>query len=322
LKARIADGLDGLRSLKPEWDRLHAAGSGSLFQSPAWMEAWAQAIAGQDQGDIRILVVEDRCIVPLIVQRRLGIRRLRWLGAEVTDYCDVIGGGEEQELAAAIRAHLPPADIVQLRQMRTGSLASRIFGASAGTNSQSCPFITVADTEPPKDILYAERRAGTLGHRVAGDAAERAEIVDFVIARKRASLVRQGIDTAEFDRRVTPFMRRLPALDYPDGSQPYFSSLSLDGQTIAAQIGFIEGGALLYYLPAFDAAFRQHSPGHLLLLCLLREARSRGLTAIDLLRGQEPYKFKWTSKQQLLAAAEWASSLRGRAFALGRRLKG
>jgi len=321
LKARIVEGLAGIRSLKPEWDRLHAAGNGSLFQSHAWVEAWAEAIEGQDQGDIRTLVIDGRCIVPLIVQRRVGIRRLRWLGVEVTDYCDIIGDGDGPQLAASIRAQLPPADIVELRQMRIGSVASRIFSAGVDTGGQSCPYITVADTEPPKDVLYAERRAGALVHRVAIDAAERAEIVEFVIAQKHMSLVRQGIDTREFERRVTPFMRRLPTLNYPDGARPYFSSLSLDGQTVAAQVGFIEAGALLYYLPAYDAAFRPHSPGHLLLLSLLREAQSMGLKTIDLLRGQEPYKFKWTSKQQPLIAAEWTMGLRGRAFALARRLR-
>jgi len=320
LKTRIADGLPGLNALKPEWDRLHAASPGSLFQSHAWMAAWAEAIEGQDQGDIRILVVEDRCIVPLIVQRRLGIRRLRWLGVEITDYCDVIGG--EKDLAASIRVALPPADIVELRQMRTDGLASRIFGAAPEASGQTCPYITVAGTEPPKDILYAERRAGALEHHVATGTVRRAEVVDFVLAQKRAALVRQGLATTEFDRRVTPFMRRLPTLDYPHGTRPYFSSLTLDGQTIAAQVGFIEAGALLYYLPAYDAAFRQHSPGHLLLLCLLREAQSMGLKTIDLLRGQEPYKFKWTSNEQPLAAAEWSTGLRGRAFALARRFKG
>jgi CelD/BcsL family acetyltransferase involved in cellulose biosynthesis len=286
------------------------------------MEAWAEAIDGQAQGDIRILVADDICIVPLIVQRRFGIRRLRWLGVEVTDYCDVIAGDvDERELAQSIRANLPPADIVELRQMRTGSLANRIFGAAVETGGQSCPYIKI-DAEAPKDILYAERRAETLLHHVAADAAERKKAVAFVIAHKRASLVRQGVDTTEFDRRVTPFMHRLATLDYPDGARPYFSSLSLDGQTVAAHIGFIEGPTLLYYLPAYDAAFRQHSPGHLLLLNLLREAKAMGLETIDLLRGTEPYKFKWTSDRQPLAAAEWATGLRGRAFALARRLRG
>jgi CelD/BcsL family acetyltransferase involved in cellulose biosynthesis len=45
------------------------------------------------------------------------------------------------------------------------------------------------------------------------------------------------------------------------------------------------------------------------------------LETIDLLRGQEPYKFKWTSQQQPLAAVEWTTGLRGRAFALARRFK-
>jgi len=318
MKIRIADGLPGLRSLKGDWDRLHTAGKGSLFQSHAWMEAWAEAIEGQNQGNIRILVADEDCIVPLIVQRRFGIRRLRWLGDEVTDYCDVIAA---RDVAADLSAHLPPADIVALRQMRAGSAATRLFAASVKPGGQSCPYIVVATAEPPKDIIYAERRAGDLSHRVAMDAAERERVVAFVIAQKRASLVRQGIGTEEFDRSVTPFMRRLPALEYPAETQPYFSSLSLDGQTVAAQVGFIEGRSLLYYLPAYNTAFRQHSPGHLLLLNLLRAAQSMRLETIDLLRGQEPYKFKWTSQQQPLAAVEWTTGLRGRAFALARRFK-
>ena len=128
LKARIADDLSGLRSVRQDWERLHAAGNGGLFQSFAWMEAWAVAIEGLGQGDIRILVIEDtacRCIVPLIVQHRIGVRRLRWLGVEVTDYCDVIAAdmADIDALAACIREHLPPADMVELRQIRPGSLA-------------------------------------------------------------------------------------------------------------------------------------------------------------------------------------------------------
>jgi CelD/BcsL family acetyltransferase involved in cellulose biosynthesis len=328
LRARIADGLSGLRSLRQDWERLHAGGNGGLFRSFAWMEAWAMAIEGLGQGDIRILIVEDttcRCIVPLIVQHRVGVRRLRWLGVEVTDYCDVIAadGPDVEELAACIREHLPPADIVELRQIQAGSLASRIFDASPpAEGGQSCPRIAVADGNLPKDILYAERRAagtGELRHRVAGEAVEREAVVAFVITQKRLSLLRQGIDTAEFDQRVTPFLRSLTDLAYPAGTRPYFSALTLNGQTIAAQIGFIENRTLFYYLPAFDAAFRQHSPGHLLLLNLVRDAARLELETVDLLRGQEPYKFKWTSVQHLLAAAEWTVTLRGRAFALARR---
>jgi CelD/BcsL family acetyltransferase involved in cellulose biosynthesis len=273
-------------------------------------------------------VIEDtacRCIVPLIVQHRMGVRRLRWLGVEVTDYCDVIAADipDVEELAACIREHLPPADVVELRQIQAGSLARRMFDAAPpAEGGQFCPRIAVADGSLPKDILYAERRAagaGELRHDVAADATEREAVVAFVIAQKRLSLLRQGIDTTEFDQRVTPFLQSLTSLAYPAGTRPYFSRLTLDGQTIAAQVGFIENRTMLYYLPAFDAAFRQHSPGHLLLLNLVRDAARLELETIDLLRGQEPYKYKWTSVQQPLAAAEWTATLRGRAFALARR---
>jgi CelD/BcsL family acetyltransferase involved in cellulose biosynthesis len=326
MAVRIAEGLAGLHSLKAEWERLHAAGGGGLFQSYAWMAAWATAIQGQALGDIRILTVEDRCIVPLFVQRRLGIRRLRWLGVEVTDYCDVIAAetSDGLDLAAAIRANLPPADIVELTQMRAGSLAARIFDASVQPGGQSCPYITIAGYTPPGDIIYAERRAagaGGLDHDIATDEIERADIVDFVVAQKRQALLRRGIATTEYDRRVTPFLRSLATLDYSPGTRPFFSRLSLGGQPIAAQIGFVAGGTLFYYLPAFDHAYRQYSPGHLLLLKLVREAARLGLNTVDLLRGREQYKFKWTSTEQPLAAAERTVTWRGQAFAFARGLK-
>jgi CelD/BcsL family acetyltransferase involved in cellulose biosynthesis len=327
-KANVAEGLSGLLSLKDDWERLHASGKGRLFQSFAWMAAWAETIEGQGQGDIRILVIEDtecRAIVPLIVQRRFGIRRLRWLGEEVTDYCDIVGADSQDlgELAACVRARLPPADIVEPRQIQADSVAGRVFEATVKPNGQSCPYITLAGHDIPKDVLYAERRAAGMGaliHHVATDSEEREEAVAFVAAQKRQSLLRQAIDTAEFDRRVTPFLYRLAALAYPAGVRPYFSRLTLGGQTIAAQVGFVEGRTFYYYLPAFDPAFRRHSPGHLLLLNLVRDAAAMGLETIDLLRGREPYKFKWTSSERPLASAEWAVSWRGRAFVLARRL--
>ncbi len=326
IKGRLAEGLSGLRSLKADWERLHATAKGGLFQSYVWAESWAGVIPNAD--DIRIVTVENgslQCILPLIVQRRLGIRRLRWLGREVTDYCDAIGAGDWDisELAAAVRRYLPPCDLVELGQIQAAGPASRIF-ASALQPEQDCPRIDLAQATLPKDILYAERHAaaaGSLTYHIARNQAERADIVAFVITEKRRALLRRSRSTGEFDVTVTPFLRRLAAMLYPTRTEPLFSSLRLDGQTIAAQIGFIEFGTLLYYLPAFDFAFRRYSPGHLLLLQLLRDARNSGLSAIDLLRGQEDYKFKWTGQAQTLSSAEWSCSLRGKAFAWARDAK-
>lgn len=326
-EVRIAEGLAGLRSLKVDWEHLHRSSGAGLFQSFAWAEAWARAI-GKFERDIRILTViggDQHCIVPLIMQHHLGVRRLRWLGVEVTDNCDVVasGGWDIAALAAAIRMHLPPADIVELRQIRTGSLASRLFD-TAGQPDMPCPYIAVAKNRFPKDILYAERRAaasGKLTYEVTTDAGDRADIAAFVVAQKRLALLRQGKSTAEFDLTVTPFLRSLAELEFPPGISPYFSRLILDGQTMAAQIAFIEGGTLLYYLPAFDFMHRLHSPGHLLILNLLRDAAAMGLEAVDLLRGEEPYKFKWTDSMRVLTRAGWPVTLRGRGFAFAQRIK-
>jgi len=327
-RARILSTLAELREIKDVWERIHASGGGSLFQSFAWIEAWTSVVAERQHGDIRILYVENDagcCILPLTIRRRMGFRRLCWLGMEVTDYCDLIGTDHAApDFAAFVRANQPPADTLELRQLRTGSQAARMFGSSLapGKAAEACPRIQVTMCPPyPKDILYAERRIATVGslaYHVGQTPAGRAEIVEFVIAEKRAALIRQDRGTAEFDLLVSPFLRLLPGLSFPGQSRPYFSRLVLDGRTIAGQIGFIDGNSLLYYLPAFAFGDRTYSPGHLLILHLLRDAARMGLETIDLLRGQEPYKFKWAQVAEPLGAVDLALTLRGRIFVAAR----
>jgi CelD/BcsL family acetyltransferase involved in cellulose biosynthesis len=69
--------------------------------------------------------------------------------------------------------------------------------------------------------------------------------------------------------------------------------LTLDGKRIAAEIHFETAGSLLYYNAGVDMAAHHLSPGVVQLEHLVRRAIDRGKCRVDLLRGNEPYKYEW-----------------------------
>jgi CelD/BcsL family acetyltransferase involved in cellulose biosynthesis len=63
------------------------------------------------------------------------------------------------------------------------------------------------------------------------------------------------------------------------------------GDTVAAvHLGLRSRDILHLWIPAYNPALHQYSPGSLLLARLIRESASRGLQRIDLGKGDEPYK--------------------------------
>jgi CelD/BcsL family acetyltransferase involved in cellulose biosynthesis len=69
--------------------------------------------------------------------------------------------------------------------------------------------------------------------------------------------------------------------------------LEVGGRRIAAEIHFETAGSVLYYNAGIDPDARALSPGVVLLERLVRRAIERGKCRVDLLRGDEPYKYEW-----------------------------
>ena len=69
--------------------------------------------------------------------------------------------------------------------------------------------------------------------------------------------------------------------------------LTVGGRRIGAEIHFETAGSVLYYNAGIDPDAKALSPGVLLLERLVRRAIERGKCRVDLLRGDEPYKYEW-----------------------------
>lgn len=79
-------------------------------------------------------------------------------------------------------------------------------------------------------------------------------------------------------------------------------SLLYAGDTlVAGHFGMSGSHVLHYWFPSYDRAHSKFSPGLLLLLCMAREAASRGLKRMDLGRGGEEYKSRFRSGARQVA---------------------
>jgi CelD/BcsL family acetyltransferase involved in cellulose biosynthesis len=79
----------------------------------------------------------------------------------------------------------------------------------------------------------------------------------------------------------------------PSGWSVHLGFLTVAGRRIGAEIHFETPSSVLYYNAGVDPEAREFSPGVVLLERLVRRAIERGKRRVDLLRGNEPYKYEW-----------------------------
>lgn len=69
--------------------------------------------------------------------------------------------------------------------------------------------------------------------------------------------------------------------------------LRLDGRAIAFHFGLQDGARYLLLKPAYDEAYGEAAPGHLLMEVVLRDCIARGLVEFDFLGPDMPWKRDW-----------------------------
>tara|TARA_B100000524_G_C23507319_1_gene319277 strand:- start:295 stop:690 length:396 start_codon:yes stop_codon:yes gene_type:complete len=82
---------------------------------------------------------------------------------------------------------------------------------------------------------------------------------------------------------------------YLYGKGLHFSILWCDKQIISIHFGFSYLKWLFWYKPAYNKNFENYSPGKIHLLLLVKYGIENGFAGIDLLQGDEKYKFSWAS---------------------------
>jgi CelD/BcsL family acetyltransferase involved in cellulose biosynthesis len=109
--------------------------------------------------------------------------------------------------------------------------------------------------------------------------------------------------------------------------QVHLSTLKVDGQSAAINIGFRADATYFMYQCAMNPELGGHSPGWLLNTMNIRHCIDDQLVAFDFLRGDEPYKSRLSAQpakimRYRITAPRFISRLRSRVWSTGKTLKG
>jgi len=311
------------------WDALadldpHA----TVFQRPRWLRRWEAVLAGQRTMRTRAFR-RDGALVGVLAETRELLRLpsgpgelIRLAGGdEVTDYLGPVCAPEDR--AAVADAYLAALaadrawDEVSLSGLAADTDWTELLVAAAGrhgiavvetTTEAVCPVVDLTGgldgylarlpgrlrQELVRKSRKLARDAGEFTVRVyaPGDAAQGIE--DFL------AQVRRGDDekTAFFRRPEMERWFRALAEEYGADGTLRVHRLDIGALNAAMTLSLVDagtgtGGRWGLYNSAFDASLAALAPGMVLIWELIEQAADEGCTTFDLLRGDEPYKYRF-----------------------------
>ena len=317
LHSRLVDGLEGLKSLKPAWEKLES-GAWLPMQQLIWAQASAEVFARQSV--LRVVVVEKggevAAIAPLI--RAQGQPSFQLLGVpELQEPMDVLYSSPEalSALAAAIvemgiplllkRVPAGSAFPAALKEAfhRRGFFAARPEGAWPRVSLDSSWLEPESHLNQGRrsDLRRAGRIAGEMGkvttEILSPVPAALAPLLEEALAVEAAGWKGASGTALAMDRERGEFYRRYADAACQKGILR-LGFLRIGGRAAAMQFAVETGGGYWLLKIGYDSEFSRASPGNLLLCESLRQAAGRGVKSFAFLGAVEPWKKQWTQEEE------------------------
>ena len=307
---RISE-LAEVEALAPQWAELWARCPVTPFQRPEWLLSWLQAFRPSE-----LCVIEGRIegrlagLAPMFIYPREGRRVLAPIGAGITDYVDwLIDPMIAQEFIPAAVAELDRADWEVMEVMDLPSSSLLLQGAELQREScDTCPVLRFAPGADFNKVVPSRQRRNLSNARNRMsraaywkfETAHRDTLEEFLktlFRLHRARWTEQGEPGVLANPKVKDFhLRSAPGL--LDCGALRFYGIRLEGQLIAVLHTLMDRSRVYCYLQGFDTAYSEFSPGMLILEAVVRDAIREGKSAVDFLRGQEPYKYTWGAQDE------------------------
>ena len=323
------------------------AGAGRAFQSADLIRAWIDTIGATRGVAPWIADVRDRqgsrlLVLALGIERRAGLRLLRFLDGGVMDYTLPLLFPASRDLPDATLAAiwtglvqaLPRFDVAILDKMpaEADGLPNPLIRLGAVRHPPDGHAMSLGGTPEalaarlPRQRSRARHRrqlaqaAGSVALRIAATPAEADALLTALLDHKERQLRAMGRPGLRERPGVEAFYRRAAADLVPSG-RVEVSALTADGTVIAGCFCIVEAGRTTMLLTAYaDGPWERFSPGGLLLDDLIRRSHARGDTWFDFGIGDEAYKADYCDARVPLHRAVLPGSLIGRAVLAGRAL--
>jgi CelD/BcsL family acetyltransferase involved in cellulose biosynthesis len=274
------------------------------FQSPAWLNAWATHLGGQQ---VHVIEVPGRALLPLFLWDDRGTRKLVPAGAGHSDYCDMIGDPDAVPALLDAAADAPIAwDELVLPDLRPDSPLLRPpppGWIATDEPHEICPVLALPMGKSLRELLSKTQRRKLAHDRHRADdlsdlsvslatAAEVPDAVEAMIALHTAQWNAAGERGMLADSRVRAFHHAAaPAL--AEAGLLRMAVIRHAGRIVAALLGFRDAERFHSYIGGVDLSVPRQSFGTLAFACLIEAAIAESAREFHFLRGEEPYKYNW-----------------------------
>lgn len=314
----------GDAALQAAWTQLVAADPhATIFHTPRYLGVWQRILGTAEEVTTRTLH-DGPDLVAVVVEARLRegsasgpVETLRFAGGnEVTDYLGPVARPDAVD--EFVKAWTPGlARLRDFERAELGGLADDTgwpdrlaegIEAAGGTITQRqrddvCPVVDLSDgyeaylaSLPGKRRQEQKRKARKLSR----------DLGDVSIDEVGADELEQGLEVffemvADADSHKAGFFRRDVMRDFFRALADEFHAdgtfrlhvLSVGTRPAAATVSLVHGDRWGLFNSAFDPVLGKFAPGMVLVADLVRRAAEEGLTSLDLLRGDEPYKYRF-----------------------------
>jgi CelD/BcsL family acetyltransferase involved in cellulose biosynthesis len=320
LEVAVIRDSQAFAALEEEWEDLyHDSAHATAFQSWAWLYSWWESY-GEDY-ELRLVTVRDGRgllvgVAPLMLKHRLGFSRLLFVGTGPTDYLDVlIRERWEDQVSEVLARTLRQIDswyVADLQQLRPDAAAWGIRrhwdGPQLRLWQDSFPVVDVRPWDELLQSLSSNLRStvrrSLRRFEADGGRCELAGVDDAEVAAKRLVTISReqwqerwletGPEhwTSRSESLIAAAARRMTARELGG-----ISEFWRDGEVIISNF-WVSGRDFIgtYMLGASLEALQRYQWSSLYIWDALNIARTKNCGYLDLLRGEELYKLRWSSR--------------------------
>lgn len=339
------------KELKEKWNSLLEQSSNpNIFLTWEWLYTWWEFYSSEyelytllvfDQND-NLLGIAPLCLTFL---SPLKLKTLNFLGTEevCSDHLDfILKKGMEGNLLPLFFKHLEENpkewDLLDLTDLREDSYIlpfirnwakEKIYKSSASPWT-ICPYASLPESwelflnklssNARKDIRRQLRLFAESKEFIYNEVQDKKELIPsmeklFYLHTKRwTALGKEGVFQRE---RFNRFHEKISEI-FLDKGWLLLSFISSPDRNIGIHYNFIFANKIYSYQSGFDPEWESFSPGTVSLALIIKHAISQGFKEFDFLRGDAPYKYKWTDKERVnLQLRVWNKNLKSDFFRNG-----
>lgn len=307
--------LSKLVGQEEQWsDVLHTSREDRLFLKLPWLKAWWD-VYGEDRGMLVLKVLEDGRAVgyaPLMIASRGRVvrwKKLQFIGSGPSDRCGIIAKEGRRDVHKAVWEYIQANadwDVIELRDMITDGptdWAVRSVFPYAEIHHNPSPYILMERDYATYVGKLSKNMRGNLSRyrrKLQDEGAtfntwkSRDEVQRGVRVLKDLSDRRWDFSNVLKGPGMMSFVERASRELAKEGAV-VFHTLEIRDEPIAITMGFQDDERYLYYLSGFSPRQAKNSPGSILLSRIIEDCHAKGKREMDLLRGDESYKYRFNA---------------------------